>query len=120
MSESRAVQFMGGMHHFFFEGRRGVTYEGDVITQLHRKAACGFDAGIGKQADDDHMGDALLLQLKVQIGIGEPALAPVLLNDDVAALRHEVRVPLTAPCALGKGVALLNQALGRVGVVQLS
>ena len=40
VGEGRAVQLMGGVHHFFFERGRSIAHQRDVITQLHRKAAC--------------------------------------------------------------------------------
>ena len=97
VGESRAVQFVCGAHHFLAERGRCIAHERDVIAQFHRKAAGGFNAGIGKQTDDDHVRDALLFQLKVEIGVGKAALGPVLLDDDVAFLRHEVGMPFAAP-----------------------
>jgi hypothetical protein len=39
------------------------------------------------------MGDPLLLQPEIQVGVGEAALSPMLPGDDVARLRREVGVP---------------------------
>jgi hypothetical protein len=57
------------------------------------------------------VGDAVLLELEVQVGVGEPARAPVLPNDDLARLRLEVGVELPTPEAPGEVVPLLNLAL---------
>jgi hypothetical protein len=67
--------------------------------------------------DDDHVRDALLFQLKVEIGVCKPALAPVLLNDDIAFLRYKVRMPFSAPRTPGEGMALPHEALSRIRMI---
>jgi hypothetical protein len=46
----------------------------------------------------------VLLQLLVEIGIGEPALPAVLLGNNVTRLRGEIGMPFTAPFAACEGV----------------
>ena len=70
MGESRAVQLVCSAHHFPGESGRGISHERDVIAQFHCEAAGGLDAYISQQADDDHVRDALLFKLKVEIGAG--------------------------------------------------
>src|SRR3954469_20677742 len=59
---------------------------------------------------------AELLQLKVEIGVGEPTRSPVLMHDDVTGLRLEVIVECAAPRVLGKGLPLGRTELVRGGV----
>ena len=71
MGEGRAVEFVSGVHHFRFERGGGIAHQGDVIAQFSSIAGGGFDAGVGQQTGDDHVGDAFLFQAKIQIGVGE-------------------------------------------------
>ena len=114
-----AVQLMSGVHHFVREGGGGVAHKRHVIAELHREPGGRFNAGIGQQPDYDHMRDAFLLQQEIQVGIGEAALPPMLLCDEVAGLRRKVRVPFAAPFAARKTVALHDQSLSRVGMVPI-
>ena len=90
------------MHELVAERGGRVTDQGHVITQLHGEAAGGLNAGVGEQTDGNDMRDAMLLEMKIEIRIGEAALGPVLFDDEVASLRHEVGMPLTAPASLAK------------------
>ena len=63
------------------------------------------------------MGDAVLAKLLVEVGVGEAALRPVLLGDDVARLRREVGMPFAAPFAAGEGMARHHRLLRRIGVL---
>ena len=107
MSESRAVQFVSGAHHFSGESGRRIPHERDVIAQFHGEPTRGFNACIRQQADHDHVCDALLFELEVEIGVSKAALPPVFLNDDVAFLRHKVGMPITTPRSRCERVALL-------------
>src|SRR5262245_54930794 len=44
--------------------------------------------------------DAVLLELQIQIGVGEAAGAPMLAGDDLARLEREFGTDLAAPCAV--------------------
>jgi hypothetical protein len=55
----------------------------------------------------------VLLELEVEIGVGEPALRPVLVDDDIVRLGNEVRVPVTAP-----GPVLEDPVLVAAGLVR--
>jgi hypothetical protein len=50
-------------------------------------------------ADDDHALNAELLELLVEVRVGEPARPPVLVHDDVALLRLEIVVSSPTPPA---------------------
>ena len=71
------------LHAFGAEGRRRVLHQGDVVAELHAVASGGFDAAIGDQADENDLLDTVLLELGVEIGVGETALRPVLFDNDV-------------------------------------
>src|SRR5258707_8763692 len=105
------------MHVVVTECGRRVAYQGHVIPQFHCKTASGLDAGIGKQSYSDDMSDSALLKLKIEIGIGESALRPVLFDDDVISVRDEIRMPFSAPASLGERLQLLYQLLTGVRMI---
>jgi hypothetical protein len=76
----RTGQFVRRMHPFFGESRRRVTHERDMVSRLHRIATCRLNTGVGQQANNDDVTDAVLFQLLIEICIREPALTPVLLE----------------------------------------
>src|ERR1700730_2400510 len=58
----------------------------------------------------------MLLQLLIQIGIGEAALRPMLLYDDVAVFGYKIGVPFAAPFAASERFSCHHGDLSRVGV----
>ena len=70
-------------HAFWVECGGAVLHQGYMITQLHPVAAGGLDTAAGDQPDQDDLLDAMLLELGVEIGVGEAALRPVLVDDDI-------------------------------------
>src|SRR5262245_40277782 len=54
------------MHLCVAEGGGRVAYQRDVVAKIHCVLGCGLDAGVGNQADNDHVGDAVLLELHVE------------------------------------------------------
>jgi len=56
--DSLLMAVLGGVHHFRLEGRRRIPYQGDVIAEFRGATGRCLDAGIGQQANDNHMGDA--------------------------------------------------------------
>src|ERR1700722_7628118 len=92
------------LHACGTEGCRRVLDQGDVVTELHAKTPGGFDATVGDQADENGLLNTVLLELAVEIGIGETALRPMLLDDDVPLLRAKLRVDLTAPRTVCEGL----------------
>src|SRR5262245_59032160 len=117
VSEGGSIDFVRGMHLCVAEGGGRVTYQRDVVAKLHCVLGCGLDAGLGNQADNDHVGDAVLLELHVEIGVGEAALPPMLGGDDVARLRREIRVEFAAPFATCEVMTIHDLALRRAGMV---
>ena len=104
---------VGGVHRLGAEVGGGVGHQGDVVAELHRIAARGLDAGVGDHADDDHPLDAELLELLVEVGVGEPARPPVFEHHHIVRLRLEVVVEGPAPAALGEGLPLGRRQLVR-------
>src|SRR6516225_9978930 len=84
VSESGPIDFVRGMHLRVPEGGGRVAYQRDVVAELHCVLGGRLNAGVGNQADNDHVRYAVLLKLHVQIGVGKNALTPMLGGDDVA------------------------------------
>jgi hypothetical protein len=84
----RSVDGVRGMHRFSAQVGGRVLHQGDVVAELHRKAPCRLDAGVGDHADDDHALNAELLELLVEVRVGEPARPPVLVHDEAAGKRE--------------------------------
>ena len=69
------------------------------------------------QSDDDELMDAVLLELQIQVGIGEAAGAPVFRGHDFARTRHELGTNLTAPRAVFKTLVPPRCLLNRCDVL---
>src|SRR5215469_6641594 len=95
----RQVDVERGVHHLVRVIRRRVLHHGDVIAELSGKANGCFDTGVRDQPDDDELMDAVLLELQIEVGVGEAAGAPVLLSYDFTRLRRELGAELAAPRA---------------------
>src|ERR1700720_572765 len=87
-----------------------------MVSKLHRIATGRLDTGVGQQADNDDVTDAVLFQLLIEVRIREPALTPVLLDDYVAILRGKIRIPLPAPFAAREIMALHDPKLSWAGM----
>src|SRR5262245_46251281 len=116
MSEGRGAGLVGCGQQFTRERRRRITNQCDVIAELHREARRRIDACVGKQPGDDDMTDVVLLQLHVEVGIGEAALSPVLPDDDVTVPRREIGMELTSPRSLREVMVLLDVPLSGIDV----
>src|SRR5215813_13145153 len=68
------------------------------------------------EPDDDEFMDAVLLQLQVQIGVGEAAGTPVFLRNNLAWRRHEFGAELATPRAVFEGLVLPRGSLNRRNV----
>ena len=120
MRERRSVQLVRRAHHLAIECRRCVLHQRDVIAEFHREAGRRLDASVRQQTDHDDVFDAVLFELLIEIGIGKAALGPMLLDDNVAFLGHEVRMPFTAPGSFGKSLPFTRGDLAWVWVSPLS
>ena len=88
------------MHLLIRVIRRLIFCHRDLVAELNSKANGRFDAGMGDEADDDELMDAVLLELQIQIGVGEAAGTPMLRRDDLAWLGLELGTDLAAPRAV--------------------
>jgi hypothetical protein len=96
----RHVDVESGVHCLIRVIRRRVPYHRDVVAQLGGKANGRFDAGMRYQADHDEPVDAVVLELQIQIRVGEAAGAPMLLDDNVTWLGRELETELATPGAI--------------------
>src|SRR5262249_43058035 len=92
------------------------TNQGDVIAELHREARRRIDAGVSQQSHDDRVTDAMLLELQIEIGVGETALSPMLADDDIAVARREIGMKLTTPRRLRERMASHDAPLSGIDV----
>jgi hypothetical protein len=68
------------------------------------------------QPDCDELMDAVLLELQVQVGVGEAAGTPVFLCDNLTWRRYEFGTEFATPCAVFEGLALPRDSLNRRNV----
>src|SRR5271166_3682575 len=80
--------------------RRRVLYHRDLVAELGGKPNGRFDAGMGYQSDDDELMDAVLLELQIQIRVGEATGTPMLRGDNLARLGLELGTDLATPRAV--------------------
>jgi len=72
----RPVDGVGGVHRLSAEGGGGILDQGDVIPEFHAEAAGRFDTRVRNHADQDDVANAVLLELKIEIGIREARSIP--------------------------------------------
>src|SRR5215471_17281379 len=65
------------------------------------------------ESDDDELMDAMLLELQVQVGVGEATGTPVFLRDNLTWRRHEFGTELATPCAVFEALVLPRTSLNR-------
>src|SRR5215472_1145986 len=111
MREGGAINFVRRVHGLGAERCCGIAHQGDVIAEFRAVARGALDAGVREHACDDDLLDAALLELEIEVGVGKPVLAPMLLNRDVAWLGHQFRVPVAAPHTLSKDRLAIGQGL---------
>src|SRR3974390_3283964 len=85
----RDIDVERGMHFFIRVIRRRVFYQRDHVAAFRGVANGRFDAGMCYQSDHDELMDAVLLELQVQVGVGEATGTPVFLGDNLTWRRHE-------------------------------
>src|SRR5499427_5225791 len=112
----RDIDVECGVHHLVRVIRRRVLHHGNVITELGGIAHSRFDAGMRNESDDDELMDAVLLELQVQVGVGEATGTPVFLGDNLTWRRREFGTELTTPCAVFEALVLPGGSLNRRNV----
>src|SRR6516225_6493238 len=110
------IDVEGDMHHLVRVIRRGILNDGDLVTELGGIAHSRFDAGMRDESDDDELMNAVLLQLQVQVGVGEATGTPVFLCDNLTWRRHELGTELATPCAVFEALVLPRGSLNRRNV----
>src|SRR5262249_1808775 len=78
----------------------------DLVAELNGKANCRLHARVGYEPDDDELVDAVLLELQVQIRVGEAAGAPMLRGDNLARSGLEPGTDLATPRAVFEALSL--------------
>ena len=101
------------MHLLFRETRGRVPYYRDLIAELCGEAYRRLQAGMRQEPDGDELMDAVLLELQIQISVGEAAGAPVLAGNNLAGLGLELGTDLAAPCAVFEALVLPRRLLDR-------
>ncbi len=101
------------MHRLIREIRGRVFHYRDLVAELSGKANGCFDAGMRYQSDDDELMDAVILELHIQICVGEAARTPMLRSDNLAWLRRELGTDLATPRAVFEGLSLPPRLLDR-------
>src|SRR6516164_7638301 len=104
------------MHFLIRVIRRRVLYHRDVVAELGCVANGRFDAGVSYQSDHDESMDAVLLELQVQVGVGEAAGTPMFLCDNLTRRRHEFGAEFATPCAVLESLVLPRGSLNRRNV----
>src|SRR6267143_2558879 len=102
---------MRSVHLLGAECCRRVPDQGYVIAEFGAAAGGRLDAGIGYHSRHNDLFDAALLELKVEVGIGKPVLAPMLLDHDIAGLGHQIGMPVAAPHALSEDGFAIGEGL---------
>src|SRR5262245_6489085 len=72
----------------------------DLVAELSGKAHSRFDAGMRYLSYDNELMDAVLLELQIQICVGEATGTPMLCGDNLTRLGRELGADLTAPRAV--------------------
>ena len=75
---ARDIDVESGVHLLIRVIRRRVFYHRDLVAELSGKANGRFDAGMCNEPNDDELMDAVLLELQIQICVGEATGAPML------------------------------------------
>src|SRR5262252_700341 len=68
------------------------------------------------ESDDDELMDAMLLELQVQVGVGEATGTPVFLCDNFTWRRYEFGTELATPCAVFEAHVMPRGSLNRRNV----
>src|SRR5262249_47458861 len=74
----RHIDVESGVHLRIGVIRRRVFYHRDLVAELSGKSNGRFDAGMCDESDDDELVDAVILELQIQIRVGEAAGTPML------------------------------------------
>src|ERR1700732_97841 len=116
MREGRPVDFVRGMQRLGAECRCRVPPQRDVVAKFSAATGGRLNAGVRHHSYHDDLLDTALLELEVKVGVSKSVLAPMLLNDDVAWLRHQIGMPVAAPHAVSEDGFAIGGGLARAGM----
>src|SRR5216684_1962612 len=94
----RDIDVESGVHLLIRVIRRRIFYHRDLVAELSGKANGRFDAGMCDESDDYELTDAVLLELQIQICMGEATGTPMLRGNNLAWLRLEIGTDLIRFC----------------------
>src|SRR5262245_10008613 len=112
----REIDIERGAHVLVRVVGRRVAHDGNLVAKLSGIADRRLDAGMRDESDHDELVDAVLLELQIQISVGEAAGAPVLQSDDLAWFGREFGTQLATPCAVFEGLSAPRRPLDRGNV----
>ena len=88
------------MHVLFRVARSRIFYHSDLVTKRGSITNSCLHTGVCYESHDDELVDAVLLELQIQIRVGETAGTPMLEGHDIARSRLELRADLATPRAV--------------------
>ena len=94
-----------------------IFYHRDLGAKLSAIAYGRLHTRMRDESDDDELMNAVLLELQIQIGVGETTGTPMLLGNDFARLRLELAADLAAPRAVFEGLSQPGCLLNRRNVL---
>src|SRR5262245_41697581 len=96
----REIDVESGVHVLIRIVRHCVLDHRDLVTELSGKANSRFDAGMRYLSYDNELMDAVLLELQIQICVGEATGTPMLCCDNLTRLGRKLGADLTTPRAV--------------------
>src|SRR6202030_1972006 len=93
-----------------------IPHHGDLVAKLGRMANSRFDAGMRYETNDDELMDAVLLELQIEVRVGEATGTPMLHRNDLAWLRCELGTDFATPAAELEALASPRRLLNRCNV----
>src|SRR3984893_13569223 len=97
---AREIDIEGGLHLPVRVIRGRVPDHRDLVTKLDGIADRCLDAGVRDESHDNELVNPVLLELQIQIRVGETAGTPMLEGHDIARSRLELRADFAAPRAV--------------------
>src|SRR6476660_2752644 len=107
----REIDVERGVHLLVRVIGRRVFDHRDLVAELGGKTNGRLDASMRYKANDDELMDAVLLELQIQIGVGEAAGTPMFLHDDLVRRRYEFGAEFAAPSSVFEGLVLPRRPL---------
>src|SRR5262249_57528517 len=95
-----------GVHRLVRVARSRMLDHRHLVAELGSEADGGLDTGMGEESDDDESMNAVILELQIQVSVGEATGAPVFERHDIARPRLELVADLAPPRPFGERLAL--------------